>query len=115
MIMKENEKVRLLERILLQIPLNSKLYVGDYINFMIKDGFMENLSQYEIPEDFPEKRFDKCYLMSSDFINYFLTELKSLNGLVNYFDHYIIMFDDELIKNCMDSEIHIIFEDPVTL
>ena len=94
--MKENEKVRLLERILLQIPLNSKLYVGDYINFMIKDGFMENLSQYEIPEDFPEKRFDKCYLMSSDFINYFLTELKSLNGLVNYFDHYIIMFDDEI-------------------
>ena len=35
-ILKENEKVRLLERILLQIPLNSKLYVGDYINFMIK-------------------------------------------------------------------------------
>lgn len=137
MIMNEKEKVRLLERILLQIPLNSKLYVGDYINFMIKDGFMENLSQYEIPEDFPEKRFDKCYLMTSDFINYFLTELKSLNGLVNYFDHYIIMFDDEillcvydedifsikstlliddkLINNCNDSEIYIIFEDPVTL
>ena len=26
-----------------------------------------------------------------------------------------LLIDDELIKNCMDSEIHIIFEDPVTL
>ena len=133
-----NLKVKLIKQILQQVPLNSRLYMGDYVSFMFDDGFMMNLCQYETTlEPSRVSWYYKCYIISRDFISYFLRELENSVALVNYFSNYMITFDDEillcvydrdifsikstlltddeLIEDCTNAEIDIIFEDKVTI
>ncbi len=121
--------------ILNQIPSNTYLYMGCYVDQLFADQRMLGLLEYEIPLDKSYRIYDRRFKLTSECKQYLKNNLHI--NYESFFCHYMIkddekiyllVFDsysfdldaslslpDKLIQDCEKEEIYIRFSNPVIL
>lgn len=101
----EEVEVKLLTEILVNVPKESYLYVGDYINSAFKDKFLIELISYSREMDGYKRYYDYCFELSASCVLYLVKEFEKDICLINYFCHYMIMDNKKVIMKVYDGHI----------
>lgn len=101
----EELEVKLLTEILVNVPKESYLYVGDYIKSAFKDKFLTELINYSHDIGEYKNYYDYCFELSPSCVAYLVEVLKKENDFINYFCHYMIVNNKRMIMKVYDGDI----------
>lgn len=101
----EYYKIKLLLSIIKKLPCHSLLYVGDYINNAFDDGYIVDAKKYLSDIGEYKKQYDYCFKLSTDCIFYLEQELIKDDSLIDYFCHYAILHDNQILLKVYDGYI----------
>ena len=101
----EELEVKLLTEILINVPKQSYLYVGDYIRSAFEDKFLTELIDYSRDIGNYKGYYHYCFDLSSSCVTYLVEALKKEIDFIYYFCHYMILNNERIILKVYDGDI----------